>query len=291
MDANTKFITILGPTGSGKSALALALAKRFGGEIIAADSRTIYRGMDIGTAKPTAEERAAVPHHLLDIRDPGERLSAGEFKRLVELKINEIAARNRVPIVVGGSALYLDSVIFDYQFPPQADPAVRQELEQLSHEALVERLQSLDPDAAESVDVANRARVIRAIETAGQPRSRRSEPIANTLILGLKSNKEVIRNRIQQRVEKMLAEGFIDEVRRIGETYGWDSEAFNVIGYRAMKDVALGTKSVEQGAADFVAGDMALVKKQTTWWRRNPAIIWLDDASEAEELVDRFLNR
>ncbi|HSX00671.1 MAG TPA: tRNA (adenosine(37)-N6)-dimethylallyltransferase MiaA [Candidatus Saccharimonas sp.] len=289
IDPNVKLIAIVGPTASGKTDLALALAERFNGEIVCADSRTVYRGMDIGTAKPTAAEQAKVPHHLLDVVDPGEVLSAAAFKDLAEAAIHDIWSRGRVPFLVGGSGLYIDAVLFDYEFPAAADAERRAQLEALTDDELRELLAAEDPEAAGTVDMANRRRVIRALETAGQGRGRRTDVRPGILCLGMSLNKEVIQNRIEQRVEKMLARGFIDEVRHIGETYGWESEAMSGIGYRAFKDVVLGTKTVEQGAADFVRGDQLLVKKQLTWFRRNPAIRWLDRPEEAERLVGAFL--
>jgi tRNA dimethylallyltransferase len=284
-------VAIVGPTASGKTALALDLAEKFGGEIVCADSRTIYRGMDIGTAKPTAQERARVPHHLLDVIDPGERLSAAAYKALAEEVISDIWARGKVAFLVGGSGLYVDAVLFDYEFPAEADSARRVELEALSDDELRELLAAEDAEAFERVDLANRRRVIRAIETAGQERSRSTKPGANVLMLGLTLNKEVAQKRIEQRVQKMLTEGFIAEVRTIGEAYGWDSEALSVIGYRAFRDVVLGTKTEAEGVADFVRGDMALYKKQVTWFKRNPAIRWVDDATQAEALVRGHLSR
>jgi len=135
-----KFVAIVGPTATGKTGLAIALAQVFDGEVVCADSRTIYRGMDIGTAKPTADEQAQVPHHLLDIVDPGERLSAGEFKQLAETQINEISSRGKLPLLVGGSGLYVDAVIFDYEFPAAGNPDRRQKLEAMTDTQLHELL-------------------------------------------------------------------------------------------------------------------------------------------------------
>jgi tRNA dimethylallyltransferase len=287
--ANVKLITILGPTASGKTDLALSLAEEVGGEIICADSRTIYRGMDIGTAKPTPEEQARVPHHLLDVVDPGERLSVAAFKILAESTIADIAARGKVPFLVGGSGLYLDAVLFDYQFPPEADPTERQRLEALTDDELRELLAAEDTAAYLAIDIRNRRRLIRAIETAGQDRTRSRDVRPQTLVLGLALNKEIMQTRISARIEKILSQGFLEEVRRVGETYGWDSEAMTGVGYRAFKDVVLGTKTVAEGAAECARGDLLLVKKQLTWFKRNRAIHWLDDPDEAAPLVRAFL--
>jgi tRNA dimethylallyltransferase len=289
INPSTKFVAIVGPTATGKTDLALTLAERFDGEIVCADSRTIYREMNIGTAKPTEAECARVPHHLLDVIDPGEQLSAAAFKALAEAAIADIAARRRLPLLVGGSGLYADAVLYDYEFPPEADPARRQQLELLSDEALLELLAAEDLAAFETVDRANRRRVIRAIETAGSGASRRAEVLPQALVLGTMLSKEVVQKRVEQRVEKMLEEGFIDEVRAIGDKYGWDNSALDIIGYRAFKGLLLGTKTLPEARADFVRGDMALYKKQVTWFKRNPAIVWVENAAEAEVLVAAFL--
>ncbi len=289
MNMCAKFVAIVGPTATGKTELAIQLAQAFDGEVICADSRTIYRGMDIGTAKPTAREQVMVPHHLLDLVDPGERLSAAAFKKLAVAKISEVAARGKLPLLVGGSGLYVDAVIFDYEFPAEAAAGVRAQLDGMSDNELLEMLAAENPQAFERIDRSNRRRVIRAIETAGQERGRRSDVRPEILVLGTTLNKEVVQKRIEQRIDKMLGTGFIDEVRTIGETYGWENAAMEVIGYRAFKDYVLGTKTLEQAKADFAAGDMALYKKQVTWFKRNGAIKWVADAAEAEVLVREFL--
>jgi tRNA dimethylallyltransferase len=284
-----KRIAIVGATGSGKTNLAVNLAEQFHGEIVCADSRTLYKGMDIGTAKPDPDQRARVRHHLLDVIDPNQRLSAAEFKHLAEDAIVEIESRGKVPFLVGGSGLYVDAVLYDYKFPAQADAGERAKLDQMSLEELVNRLESEDPGVVEVVDLKNRRRLIRAIETAGQPRSRRKRVAPGWLTLGMTLNKNVAQMTITSRVKKMLEIGFLDEVEKIGTEYGWESQAMNIIGYRAMKDVVLGHKTVEEGAADFVRSDMGLFKKQVTWFKRNPDIVWVENPQQATEKVKEFL--
>ncbi|GAC1370810.1 MAG: tRNA (adenosine(37)-N6)-dimethylallyltransferase MiaA [Candidatus Saccharimonadales bacterium] len=288
-NSQAKFIVILGATATGKTELALQLGERLNGEVICADSRTIYREMNIGTAKPTAEEQVRVRHHLLDVIDPGERLSAAAFKMLVEAAMADISRRGKLPIIVGGSGLYIDAVLYDYQFPPEADPARRAQLEALTDEELLELLAAEDSKAYETVDRANRRRVIRAIETAGTTSGRRTQILPQALVLGKQMNKKVVQRRVEQRVEKMLEEGFMQEVRQIGEKYGWDSPALDVIGYRAFKGLLVGTKTLEEAKADFARGDMALYKKQVTWFKRNPDIRWVDTPDDALKLAQEFL--
>jgi tRNA dimethylallyltransferase len=284
-----KKIALVGPTASGKTNLSLYLAERFNGEIVCADSRTIFRGMNIGTAKPTAAEKTRVAHHLLDVVDPGEQLSAAEFKRLAERAIADISARGKVPFLVGGSGLYVDCLLYDYQFPAEADENLRARLDQMDDEELLDLLVKTNPGAFESVDLKNRRRVIRAIETTGQMRSRLNRVAPGWLVLGLTMNKNVAQKSISSRVEKMLGEGFLDEVNRIGETYGWESRAMDIIGYRAMKEVVLGGKTLGEGVAEFVRGDMELYKKQVTWFKRNHDVEWLESPMGAERMVREFL--
>ncbi len=284
-----KFIAVVGATATGKTELALRLAESFDGEVVCADSRTIYREMNIGTAKPTAAEQARAPHHLLDVIDPGERLSAAAFKMLAEAAMADIAGRGKLPILVGGSGLYIDAVLYDYQFPEEADADRRAQLEAMSDYELLELLASQDTAVYETVDRANRRRVIRAIETAGMAAGRRTEVLPQALVIGTQMNKEVVQKRVELRVEKMLEEGFIGEVRTIGEKYGWDSSALDVIGYRAFKGLLQGTKTLDEAKTDFARGDMALYKKQVTWFKRNPAIHWVDGADEALTLAREFL--
>ena len=291
-----KLIVVLGPTASGKSDLAMTLAQKYQGEIICADSRTIYRGMDIGTAKPSAADQELVPHHLLDVVNPDQSFSAAEFKLRAEAAITDITARGKLPMLVGGSGLYIDSILYDYQFPVEADPSQRAELERLSIFELQQKLTKINSEKYEKIDINNRRRLIRAIEITNNPNNTvtKSDIIrANTLVLGIAKPKNVLNANIIKRAELMLREGIISEVRNIGQTYGWDSEAMSGIIYRAFKDVARensnNSEKINAALAEFIAGDKKLVKKQVTWFKRNPNIIWLDDAPGADKLVASFL--
>ena len=283
-----KLIAIVGPTASGKTELALRLAEKYNGEVVCADSRTIYRDMNIGTAKPNAEEVARVPHHLIDVISPLETLSAGEFKRLADAAINDIWHRGRVPFLVGGSGLYVDSVIYEYSFPAVPNLDYRSKLEAMTDEELRSLLAERDPELYQSVDLKNRRRLIRAIEVSGQPRSKRSEVRPNTLVLAPNIDKESIKKRIILRVSKMVDNGFREEVRTLGQKYGLDCPGFEVSGYRAFKDVVFGDKPLEKGMAEFVKADTLLLKKQLTWFKRNQNINWVDE-KDADRLVEDFL--
>jgi tRNA dimethylallyltransferase len=284
-----KMVAIVGPTASGKTALAVELAEKFNGEIVCADSRTVYRGMDIGTAKPTAEQRRRVPHHMLDLIEPTERMTAAEFKDGAQAVIDDIGARGKVPFLVGGSGLYVDAIVFDYQFPGETVYHGMVQLDAMSDHQLQQLLQAEDPEATGRIDLHNRRRVIRAIETAGQEISKNSGISVGTQMLGLKMSKELAQKSIAARIEKMLAEGFIQEVTRLSDMYGWGSEAMTGTGYRAISGALLGSKSMEQAKSDWVRSDLQLWKRQMTWFKRNPAIQWLEDPKAAEPLVAQFL--
>jgi tRNA dimethylallyltransferase len=289
INPGVKLIAIIGPTASGKSQLALTLAERFNGEIICADSRTIYRDLDIATAKPTAEDQVRVPHHLLDLVDPDETLSASAFKDLAEAKINDVWARGKVPFLVGGSGLYIDALLFDYEFPVKADVEQRRRLELMTDVELRQLLAVVDPEAFERVDLANRRRVVGAIETAGEVRNRQLTVRPWTLVLGLTMNKQIARERISRRVAEMLRRGLLEEVRRVGETYGWEAQALTGIGYRAFKEAALGSATVERAMEADILAEMRLVRKQLAWFKRNLEILWLEDPNEAAGMVQSFL--
>jgi tRNA dimethylallyltransferase len=288
-------IAIVGPTATGKSDLAMYLAEKYRGEIIGADSQTIYRHMDIGTAKPSPQDRARVAHHLIDICDPGETLGVALYKKLADAEIIQILSRNNVPFLVGGSGLYIDSVLFDYHFPLLGDLKYRAELEQLNDDLLLNELRQKVDRQNWPVDMKNRRRVVRAIETAGQGRSKRNNVIPNTLVLGITVSKEVAQHRIVLRIHKMLQQGLINEIAQIGAKFGWESPALNVIGYSEFKYACLGEKTIEQCMEDCVRNSMALFKKQMTWFKRNQEIQWIDNEnfirakSRADALVSRFV--
>ncbi len=291
IEGNKPFLAIIGPTASGKTAISLDIAHQINGEIICADSRTIYKYMDIGTAKPTRSERQAVKHHLLDVIEPNEILSAARFRRLAEAAAIEIWARGHVPIMVGGSGLYIDSVLYSFDFPPPPPPSLRSELNDLPLPELVQRLHAADPERASKLDLHNKRRVVRALETLDVGSGQRQALLPGSFVIGMSLNKDIARKRITSRVEKMLSQGFIEEVERIGTMYGWDSPAMNVIGYRAFKPVVLGEVSEQVGKHNFVQGDMALFKKQQTWFKRNEDVVWVDNAHEVADEVIRYMAR
>ncbi len=281
-------LVIVGETGSGKSGLAMQLAQRFNGEIICADSRTVYKGMDIGTAKPSLTEQKQIPHLILDVVTPAEHFTAADFKRLAREAINNIQARGKLPIMVGGTGLYIDSVIFDYDFHPAADPARRAELQKLSVAQLQAQLE------AEGITLPandkNPRHLIRALETGGVPANKQAL-LPWTLVIGLSVERELLSQRLTQRAKEMLGKGLEAEVRQLAQQYGWDSEAMSAVGYKEWQPYINGPQSLEETQALIIKHTLAYAKKQRTWFKRNKSIQWLSNPSGAVDITTTFLNK
>jgi tRNA dimethylallyltransferase len=282
-------VVVVGETASGKSALAMELAKRFDGELVCADSWTVYQGFDVGTAKPTAADRAAVPHHLLDVVDAHAGFSAVIFQRLAVRAIADIAARGKLPIMVGGTGLYIDSVLFDYGFLPKSDPTLRVELEAMELDALVARAEDRGFDTTD-IDLRNKRRVIRLIENNGI-RPTRGAMRENTLVLGMQVPRDELRTRITTRVDAMLADGLADEVGRLAERYGWNVEPMKGVGYKELREYFAGTATLDEARAKIIKNTMDLAKRQRTWFKRNSGIHWQNDRSKFVDIVTTFLNK
>ena len=277
-------VVIVGETASGKSALALRLAQQFDGEIICADSWTVRREVNIGTAKPTAEERALVPHHLLDVAEPDEDFTAAVFKELANVAIDGIAARGKLPIMVGGTGLYIDGVLYDYGFLPAGDRGEREMLNELSVEQLLKKISDLGIELGD-VDTGNKRRLIRLIETNGAKPTKKALR-KNTLILGLKTDRDVLEQRIVKRVDDMLAAGLEAEVGHLAERYGWDCEALKGVGYAQWRGYFLGTESHEEVRQKIIKATLDLAKRQRTWFKRNKSIQWLPTPVKWTDVVD-----
>lgn len=281
-------IVIVGPTASGKTALAVKLAQEFSGEIICADSRTVYKGMDVGTAKPTQEERAVVPHWGLDLLEPGERFTAADFKRYADAKIREIRSRGHVPFLVGGTGLYVDAVVFDYQFGHPEDPERREVLAQMSLEQLQEYC--VKNNIALPENNRNKRYVIRAIERKGISGKRREEPVTNAFIVGIATDREVLRRRIYQRAEHIFEQGVVEEAIRLGKKYGWESEAMTGNIYPLIRTYRAGEITLLELKERFAVRDWQLAKRQLTWLRRNRFVVWLPLDEAQGYLTDILVN-
>jgi tRNA dimethylallyltransferase len=282
-------VVIVGETASGKSALALELAEKFGGELICADSWTVYRGFDIGTAKPTSLDRARVPHHLLDVADPRDGFSAAVFQRLARSVITDIAARNKLPIMVGGTGLYIDSVLFSYSFLPPSDPRLREELNAMTLEQLIARSMNMELDITD-IDVRNKRRVIRLIENNGV-RPEKHAMRSNTLVLGTSADNDMAYARVSARVDEMLQYGLEAEVSERAKRYGWEAEPMKGIGYQEWQAYFEGVQDLSETRERIIKDTIDLAKRQRTWFKRNASIQWVSDRSNADELLTTFLNK
>ncbi len=303
METQTKpLIAIIGPTAVGKTHLSLALAEEFHGEIVSADSRQVYRGMDIGTAKPTAEEQRRIPHHLIDVVNPNEPFTVAQYQQQAYTVIAAIQARGRVPFLVGGSGLYVRAVLEGLIIPrvaPNLDR--RQELERQEAAILYPRLQQLDPIAAAKIDPRNKRRVIRAIEvceSAGKPISAlqtRRAPEYRVLRIGLTLPREELYRRINARVDEMIAAGLVDEVRGLLERgYPIDTPAMSGLGYRQMALYVRGEATLEEAKRLLKRDTRRFVHHQYSWFRPDDVRIRWFDLSQAtyediRKVVSEFL--
>ena len=300
-----KIISVAGPTASGKSDLALMLAEHFGGEIVSFDSMQIYKGMDIGTAKPTRAELARVPHHMIDVADPRENFSVASFVAGAKAAIADIEARGKRAVLCGGTGLYQDSLIYGTEFGElEADEGYRLELaafaEANGNAALHAILAEKDPQAAEKIHMNNVKRVIRALEiikgsgmtkTEWDKRAVKNAQAMPTVMLGLNyRDREKLYARIDKRVDIMIEEGLFDEVKGLFEAGLLEegSTAYDAIGYKEMLACVRGEESLSEAAEKIKLATRHYAKRQLTWFLRNKDIIWLypDDYATKAELFD-----
>jgi tRNA dimethylallyltransferase len=283
---NKPLIVVVGPTASGKSQAAITIALQHSGEIICSDSRTIYSGMDIGTAKPSRSDQEKVPHWGLDLIDPNEKFSAADFKSYALQKIEEIRARGNTPIMVGGTGLYVDSVVFDYQFGPPVDLEMRAQLEELSLDDLYSYCNKNNISLPENFK--NKRYVIRAIELKSTSSTRLEEPISNCFIVGITTSSDELTRRIHKRSEQLFDDGVVDEARMLGNTYGWDTQSMTGSIYRLARAYLQREITIDELKLKNEAADRKLAKRQLTWLKRNQFIAWVR-LSEIENYIDRML--
>lgn len=296
-------IVVLGPTATGKSALGMALARRLDGEIVNADALQVYRGFDIGTAKPSPEDRGEVPHHLVDVLEPTERYSAGEFARRARTAIDEIRARRRVPLVVGGSGLYLRALLEGISPVPPGDPAVRRALrERVEAEglpALYAELERRDPETAARLPPNDTQRVLRALEVVEVSGTPLSEHIARRPYgeerlsahrVGLTLPRALLYDSIARRVARMVRQGWIDEVARLlAGGLSPSAPAFQAIGYRQIARHLCGDCGLDEALEETIAATRRYAKRQMTWFRKEPDIHWFD-ARETDRIPASVMN-
>ena len=301
-------LVIVGPTGIGKTSLSLHLAEVFGGEVVSADSRSFYRGMDVGTAKPTPEERARVPHQLIDIADPDDTVGLAEFQDMAYAAIAEIRARRRLPLLVGGTGQYVHAVVEGWRIPRvEPHPELRDELEvraeEESPDVLHSWLKRLDPEAAEAIHPNNVRRVIRALEVClitGRPISEqqgKEPPPYPVFQIGLTMDREALYERVDARLMSMVDAGLLEEVRDLLEQgYGWRLPAMSAVGYAEFRPYFTGEASLEEVIAEIRANLRRFIRHQYNWFSLDdPDIRWFDVTrardEEIESVVDEWLQR
>lgn len=279
-------VLLLGPTGSGKTALSLELGERFNGEIVSCDSVAVYRGMDLGSAKPSAEERARLPHHLIDVANPDEPFTAGEYSRQARAALRDIAARGRLPIVTGGTGLYLRALTLGLFAGPERQHKLRERLQRSSTRygaAWLHRLLTrLDPASAERIHPNDTPKLIRAVEVCLSARKPLSEVLARDpltgfrlLRIGLTPPRPVLYARLNQRAAAMFEAGLIEETRGLLARYG-PVKALDSLGYRQALAVLAGTSSVAAAIEAAQQGHRNYAKRQLTWFRREPEVHWIE---------------
>ncbi|MCU9611976.1 tRNA (adenosine(37)-N6)-dimethylallyltransferase MiaA [Caldibacillus lycopersici] len=295
MSNKEKLLVLIGPTSVGKTKMSIDLAKKFNGEIISGDSMQIYRGMDIGTAKITEEEMGGIPHHLIDIKNPDESFSVAEFQQLVRKKITEITNRKRLPMIVGGTGLYIQSVIYDYQFSEvPGDEKIRQQLTESAEKEGIEKLygqlQVIDPKAAAKIHPNNERRVIRALEvyvTTGKTmteyeESQKKELLYDVVLIGLTMDRELLYQRINDRVDIMMQRGLLNEVRTLHASGLQNVQSLQAIGYKELLEYLDGHVSLEEAIANLKQNTRRFAKRQFTWFKNKMDIMWFDLTDERQ---------
>jgi len=288
-------VLLLGPTGSGKTTLSLALGQRFGGEIVSCDSVAVYRGMDLGTAKPSAEDRARLPHHLIDVTEPNQPFTAGEYSRQARAALRDICRRGKVPIVTGGTGLYLRALTDGLFAGPARQLELRARLERSRQRRSVlwlhRLLTRLDPTSASRIHANDTPKLVRAIEvclTARKPLSevQTRDPLSGFRLLriGLNPPRQQLYARLNLRAEAMFASGLIDETRGLLERFG-PVQALDSLGYRQARAVLAGTLTLEAAVEATRQGHRNYAKRQLTWFRREPDVHWIEGFGNDAETI------
>lgn len=286
-----RVLCVVGPTASGKTKMAVALARRFGGEVVSVDSMQIYRGMTIGTAAPTAEEMEGVPHHMIAVADPAEQWSAARFCQAADACIQDILSRGKLPVLAGGTGLYLDALIRGDDFAPgsqggEVQLRLQRELREQGPEALLERLRTVDPETAGRLHLRDEKRILRALEIyeqTGEPmslrdrRGRQRPDRYEAVYIGLSfRDREDLRRRIDRRVDDMVRQGLLQEVQDLLDSgLPRDATALQAIGYKQFLAVADGAATTDQAVEEVKLRSRQYAKRQLTWLRRNPDIHWI----------------
>ena len=272
-----KVIAVVGPTASGKTKFAVELAQKIDGEIISADSRLVYKGFDIGTAKPSIEERGGIPHYMIDIAEPEEDYSAGLYANEAKKVINDIRSRGKIPIVAGGTGLYINILLMNYDLPKvEPDYELREQLR--AQEDLSGILAAIDPAAAQNIDKNDRKKLIRAIEIVkktGRPLAQKiNNPEYDVEWIGLNYPREVLYERINMRVDEMINSGLVDETKKLLQKHGRIPNLLYTIGYQEVIQYLDGEFTLEEAVDKLKQNTRRYAKRQLTWFRKNPEIKW-----------------
>ena len=285
----------MGPNASGKSDLAVKLAKKFNGEVVSADSRQVYKGMDIGTGKIIKEEMQGIPHHLLDIASPKRRFSVAQFQKKAIETIKKIQKKGKLPILCGGTGFYIQSVVDGIVIPEvKPDWALRKKLEKKTCEQLYQQLKKLDPRRAKTIDRKNKRRLIRAIEIVLKTKKRvpplKNRVMFDTLIIGIKRDKEELKKRIRKRLLRRLKEGMIEEVKSLHKSgVSWKRLEELGLEYRYIAFYLQGKLDYKEMVSQLQKAIENYAKRQMTWFKRDKRILWINSYKEAKELVENFL--
>ena len=331
MSRANKLIVILGPTASGKTEMAIELAKKFNGEIVSADSRQIYKGMDIATAKPSRTKNSKlktknynlklktkknkkpfivenIPHYLIDIINPNEDFSLAQYKKLAVEIIKDIQKRKKIPFLVGGTGLYISSIVDNFEIPKvKPDKSIRKKLEAKSAEYLFKKLKKLDSKAAENIGTSNKRKLVRALEVClitkktFSSQQGRGEPLFDFLQIGVKIPREKLYKKINQRVDRMIKMGLEKEVKSLMDKgYGLDLSSMSGLGYKQMIKYLKNKSSTFEKVLDEISFQKAVesiktetrhyAKRQITWFKRDKRIKWIGDYNEAEKFAEKFLS-
>ncbi len=298
-----KVIVICGPTASGKTALSIELAKKINGEIVSADSMQIYKDMDIGTAKPTKEEMQGIKHYLLDFVSPEERYSVAQYKQDAKAAIKEIIAKGKIPIIVGGTGLYIDSLIYEIEYSDiKIDENYRKELEKMAEDKGLDELykiaMQIDPIAMEKISPNDKKRIMRVLEiykstgktkTQQEEESRKNPVEYDYKVFAINWNREILYERINKRVDIMIKQGLIEEVKNILKKYDKFPTAMQGLGYKEVVDYINGIYTKDEMIEKIKMETRRYAKRQLTWFRKNKQTIWLDGTNDIQNNIDIIL--
>ncbi len=302
-----KIICIVGPTASGKTALGILLAKKFNGEIVNADSRQVYKEMNIATAKPISDinnhkknefTSQGIVHHLIDFIKPSERFTLSDFKEQANLAITDILSRGKLPIVVGGTGLYIWSLVDNIDIPKiKPNTNLRNSFDLKTLDELVKLLKNIDQETAKKIDLKNRRRVLRALEvtiSSGESfivQTTKSLPLYTTLQIGIKCNREKLYQNINSRVDLQMQAGLIEETKKLAQKYSWDLPSMSSIGYKQIGNYLRGEMSLEEAVELFKRDTRRYGKRQETWFKRDKRIVWIsaEDLKNVQKLIAEFI--